>query len=61
MIESKPRLRLSSGLSSPEAQKNVNFGRIQSKSMDSSRAAIWALSSWLRPEIGLNESRPSTW
>src|ERR1700730_16023898 len=59
-MASKPRAVPSRGLSSPEAQKNQARKRIQSRSQESSAAAIWALTSVRLPAIGLFESYPST-
>src|SRR6478735_24791 len=56
---SKPRAVPSRALSSPEAQKINPRKRIQSRSQESSAAAICALISVRFPAIGFLESYPS--
>src|ERR1700722_5706425 len=55
-MASKPRAVPSRGLSSPEAQKSDALKRIQSRSQESSAAAICALISVRLPAMGLFES-----
>src|SRR6476646_5002638 len=55
-MASKPRAVPSRGLSSPEAQKIDARNRIQSRSQESSAAAICALMSARLPAIGFFES-----
>src|SRR5512140_3545593 len=57
-MASKPRAVPSRGLSSPEDQNMEPRNRIQSRSQESSTAAIWALISVRLPAIGFSESCP---